>query len=624
MIKSYKLGDNYNIVFPCAKTNLDKYLRDPQYGAEEKREGPFEQSPLWEQLVGITEALAEIHSFGETVGKMDDATDDERLIGFHFDIKDANILVELNDEWVISDFGQAMFKDVERGGTTTRVLNNQGGTDAYAPPEFNSSFEKLSRGFDIWSLGCIFLEVVSFLVRGYDGLIGTETIIGLDQARHTTKTDGPRREDYRFYTEASKRGSFIIKPSVAKFMKEMKQHLTPTSPKSEKLLDEVIGLVRRMLTPLASKRPRALEVHRELKGYLEKARLSSQVNRNHNRNTSSPFRGAKEVESQALRNITEAGLFLWNGTGKNYETVVELRIHQKEGPEIQMVNVKSSTDAGVQPEIHIPLLQKSALVPYFAFPTKGQDKRTRPAISFITEKGRSGFGKVGDLDYDFTGGSPAYKRQLQSIMTGQTLSDSFVVSDLTMTAVPQSALKRVFKEVICWKKSTRDSNRDKQLPEIEGTEARVELWTQCAGAMPQAEQPKPQSRAQQAKQSHNEVDPCRIVFYCGRSIIMVRIAQNQKIEEHSNPSRKSNRTQLLTLTIVPTDESRDVSFQATTIQPLNPEDTDSYAAIPLDHEWLQKLEEDVGADEFRCHNQEYISISFRFQDALGEAQKYRH
>ncbi|KAI9666437.1 MAG: hypothetical protein M1821_004373 [Bathelium mastoideum] len=613
MIKSYKLGDKYNIVFPRASTNLDKYLRDRAFGAEQQREGPFEHSPVWNQLCGITEALSQIHSFGTAARKRTDITEEERLIGYHFDIKDANILVERSGDWVISDFGQATFKNVERGGTTTRVLNNQGGTDAYAPPEFNLSFEKLGRSFDIWSLGCIFLEVVSFVVRGYDGLVKDGENAGLDHVRHTKTNHGPRREDHRFYTEGRKQGSYVVKRGIKKFMGDLENHLQPRSPKAKQLLKDFLGLVDRMLNPIAGNRPEADEVLRDLKSYIKKAKAASSTTSNSlDRNKSSPMRGTKAIDPQALSEIAEAGLFLYNSDGHDQ---VELRVHQKEKGGLKMVNIRKSNGS----EILSDLWPKSALIPYFAFPSMRSRGASRSAISFISEQGHSGLGKVEDLNYDFVGGDSVHKDKFQSVMTGQSLSDSFLVSDLKMVRKPQNPIKKLTARLSKVFEDEHEHVSSSGRVDLNGKEAKAQLWTQIGSTMPQVERSKPQSRVQWVEQSQNEVEPCRIVFYCDRSIIIVRLAQNQKIQRPSTSSQKASRTQLFTSEITPTNKNRDESFQAMVIHPLDLSNLDSYAAIPLDHHWLQMLEEGHGIDEFNCHIQEYTSISFRFKDAHSKA-----
>ena len=91
IIKAYNLGGTFNIVMPCAKTNLGHFLREQKWGAQAiYRQVPIEQSAVWEQLAGIARALHKIQ-----MSSMEATTDQEdhkrRPIRCHFDIKPENI-----------------------------------------------------------------------------------------------------------------------------------------------------------------------------------------------------------------------------------------------------------------------------------------------------------------------------------------------------------------------------------------------------------------------------------------------------------------------------------------------------------------------------------------------------
>lgn len=122
------------------------------------RDGKFIQD-IVNQLLGMATALGVLH----------------KLKYRHGDMKPENILVfeypNQPDTWKITDLGLAKFhKDStqKRGPTSTRH-----GTFSYEPPEFIESLEDdkpISRLYDIWSMGCIILQLITWLLYDIDGV----------------------------------------------------------------------------------------------------------------------------------------------------------------------------------------------------------------------------------------------------------------------------------------------------------------------------------------------------------------------------------------------------------------------------------------------------------------------
>lgn len=93
--------------------------------------------------------------------------------GRHGDIKPENVLWFSQDpnrfghgELKISDFGLTTFHSM----LTTKVSpRGVAVTQTYMAPEYDLN-EDLSRSFDIWSLGCTYLEFVTWMLLGANGL----------------------------------------------------------------------------------------------------------------------------------------------------------------------------------------------------------------------------------------------------------------------------------------------------------------------------------------------------------------------------------------------------------------------------------------------------------------------
>ena len=119
----------------------------------------------------------------------------EQLHCYHLDFKPQNILVfereekhgrDGNDIWKISDFGISKIKHIKRRGSDEQLgpsvsfldsifrprkqdkdpssgVNNSRYGGTYAAPEARLETDKVTRKSDIWSLGCVFSLVLTFL-----------------------------------------------------------------------------------------------------------------------------------------------------------------------------------------------------------------------------------------------------------------------------------------------------------------------------------------------------------------------------------------------------------------------------------------------------------------------------
>jgi serine/threonine protein kinase len=215
LVKAYGHGESINLVFPRAWTNLDHLLRDPTYEYSSKRGLRLDRADAWKQLLGISSALKQMHGYGGEATRR--TRDDSGVLGracIHFDLKPDNILVEREGNWLITDFGQAALTERQRG--TTPHVGGHFGTDAYAPPEIDDRSMEVGRAYDVWSLGCIMLEVAAFLVLSYAGLNGTASFMGLDQARQSMPY-WTRNRDERFFNQEVPNGAYVVKKEIQAF-----------------------------------------------------------------------------------------------------------------------------------------------------------------------------------------------------------------------------------------------------------------------------------------------------------------------------------------------------------------------------------------------------------------------
>ena len=249
ILKTYQLGDRFNIIFRCAKTNLYHYLRESGWHAP--RSGRISRNPLWEQVLGITRALEKIINFKDPQDR------NTVFFGYHLDLKPQNILVYSvsggSDVFKITDFGQTEFVNARIVGTSG--IRAPGGTDAYMPPEYLE--QEAHRTYDIWSLGIIILEVLAFAIRGSDGL--SNKLSGLDHVRRTKEGSG---EDLRFYTGRGPNAR--LKPNIRKWIEELKSDQNIHSPGDADFVSNLLELIGNMLQPQRLDRISINDVHAKM------------------------------------------------------------------------------------------------------------------------------------------------------------------------------------------------------------------------------------------------------------------------------------------------------------------------------------------------------------------------
>lgn len=222
------------------------------------------------QLIGLASAIETIHKQNYR----------------HGDLKPQNILIFAGKSkvgtWKIADLGLAKFHNETTGarvGPTTMIGS---GTISYEPPEtVTTSNSPRSRLYDIWSLGCIILEIVVSLLYGrkaYDVLV--------------SKTQNPAAKNHSATWEGTWNGrqwmDTKLHHEVLKLIDRLEKDF-----RSEKLpgvgtcaLVDLAHLVKRRLLVVrlppergswtqSVRRARADEVHRELK--LIENRLSNNL-----------------------------------------------------------------------------------------------------------------------------------------------------------------------------------------------------------------------------------------------------------------------------------------------------------------------------------------------------------
>lgn len=157
---TYRQHNSYHLLFPLAKSDLGSYWQnnpEPGYNSQTARW-------MLEQCKGISAALKIIHGHRNNSSQ-------EQQNWRHGDLKPDNILVFVDNfqqkargTLKLADLGLCHIES--RSAIGARQV---GFSPTYAPPEITLA-TRSSGASDIWSLGCVFLEFITWLLKGWNSV----------------------------------------------------------------------------------------------------------------------------------------------------------------------------------------------------------------------------------------------------------------------------------------------------------------------------------------------------------------------------------------------------------------------------------------------------------------------
>ncbi|KAF2084393.1 kinase-like protein, partial [Saccharata proteae CBS 121410] len=267
LLASYEHKEKFHFIFPCANSNLREYW--------EERPSPLfdKDTVLWslKQMAGFADALWSVHNFkvSAPVKRYDPemrTVEGEELFGRHGDIKPENILwyervpdgQDSRGVFQITDFGLGRFHGKD---SRTKPAYNISCSPTYQPPE-NKLHRPVSRKYDVWSLGCLYVEFVTWL------LIGNDQIEGFSDERGEGKINTNGISDDNFFsTTHDGVQDAVVRPEVITWTDRLHR-----DSKCSQAMHEVINLVMdKMLLIEASDRAEMAKIARELKDIFKKS-----------------------------------------------------------------------------------------------------------------------------------------------------------------------------------------------------------------------------------------------------------------------------------------------------------------------------------------------------------------
>ncbi|KAK5046954.1 hypothetical protein LTR84_007308 [Exophiala bonariae] len=233
-ITSWSQKDDHFILYPKARYNLRQFMQNVEPVKFTRHE------TLWflKQLEGLALAIAHVHDMKIPTNTQPEPSEGT-FWGCHFDIKPENILVfekvhGQHPRFRIADFGVGVFHPAGKKGAHSELTSEAHGTVTYFAPDKEIT-NKVSRPFDMWALGCVYLELMAWLFGFFQGIEGFST------ARfNCTGADVSNRNDRFWYM---KQGTPRLLPTVENVMRELKIVCCPRMPAFLGVLEAVDHLL---------------------------------------------------------------------------------------------------------------------------------------------------------------------------------------------------------------------------------------------------------------------------------------------------------------------------------------------------------------------------------------------
>ncbi|KAH7174220.1 kinase-like domain-containing protein [Fusarium flagelliforme] len=232
LLYSYELASKKYLIFPCAEGDLEYHW------AQHEADPTSHADLIWmvQECHGIASGLSKVHD--HTSWKPGAGKSGSRNKGRHGDIKPKNILFFRDEETspgrlVVADFTLMRFHSSIDADYTR--IRNVGYSRTYRPPEMDAGGgTKVSQKYDIWTLGCVFLEFITWHLLGSDAIRPRKEGLG----RGFVAPDGYLREDFctsrqRDDNTGCRYDKFfnsyydlppVVKPSVMKWIDYLRGH----------------------------------------------------------------------------------------------------------------------------------------------------------------------------------------------------------------------------------------------------------------------------------------------------------------------------------------------------------------------------------------------------------------
>ncbi|KAK4175753.1 kinase-like domain-containing protein [Triangularia setosa] len=350
------LEPTFYMLFDWADGNLKQFWKENSHNAK----NPVHCGWMIEQFYRLAKALQCVHNERQLI--LRSGRTDSNVFGRHGDIKPSNLLFfqgrrrDGQDILVMGDFGMGRMHS--KGSKSKQPASERRATVTYEAPEFELKDGTVSPKTDIFSLGCVYLEYVTWLLMDYN------VLDAFADAR--TEEDIYGFESDTFYNVSKYRDFPRLKKGVKNWIQKLRDH-----PDCVEVIGELLEIIEKdMLNPDQHTRANSEELAHKLGAVWRKwQRKDSLYGERHWRDseivsaaTDTQDPGAATLAFQVAQEL------LWRhrtnrASQKNSACKINARLGMPAVAETHLVPpITDDSDGGLEPELGFTLKRSKTLV----------------------------------------------------------------------------------------------------------------------------------------------------------------------------------------------------------------------------------------------------------------------
>lgn len=279
LLATYRHKKKYHLIFHYADADLKQYWENRLLPSFDK------ETVIWtlKQMTGIAGALHRLHNFAPSdtpslpsngnpkshaINEEPQLPHGKGKYGRHGDVKPENILwfknipgsnYGENGILLVADFGLCRLHG--RKSRSNQPAHSVVASPTYKPPESKLG-KDISRAYDIWSLGGLYVEFITWILMGWEAIGSFADARGL-------LSEHPEIEDDYFFTVIKSSDSYPakVRDSVVTWINELHQH-----ERCSELIHDLLDLItKQLLVADPNARIKASTLCQELNKLVEKS-----------------------------------------------------------------------------------------------------------------------------------------------------------------------------------------------------------------------------------------------------------------------------------------------------------------------------------------------------------------